>query len=133
MEFHVNYLAVVLATFSAMIIGSLWYGPIFGKQWMIENKFTSDDIKKAGPVWKVFAISVVMYLIASFGLSMYLGEDPSISFGAFAGFATAFFWVGTSRLNTAIYESTSKSLWLIHFGYDLLVYTVMGIVIGAIQ
>jgi hypothetical protein len=133
MEFHINYLAIVVSTLSAMVIGSLWYGPFMGKQWMKEKKFTTEDIKKAGPVWKTFAGSAIMYLIASFGLSMYLGKDPSISMGAFAGFATAFFWIGTSKFNTVMYENTSKKLWLIHFGYDVLAYTIMGVVIGAIQ
>lgn len=133
MEFHVNYLAVVVSAVVAMVIGSFWYGPLFGKLWMKLNGFTSADIKKAGPVWKTFLISAVTYLIASFGLSMYLGKEPTVSFGAFAGFATAFFWIGTSKFNTVAYEMKSKKLWLVHFGYDVLVYTVMGAIIGAIQ
>ena len=133
MEMHVNYLAVIAATVSAMVIGSLWYGPVLGKQWMKENKFTGEDIKASGPMWKTILVTMAMYLIASFGLSMYLGEAPDISFGAFAGFATAFFWIGTSKFNNVTYEGQSKKLWLIHFGYDIVVYTVMGIVIAAIQ
>ena len=133
MEFYVNYLAVVLATVTAMVIGSLWYGPILGKQWMKENKFTKEDLKAVGPMWKTIMVTCIMYLIASFGLSMYLGRGPGISMGAFAGFATAFFWIGTSKFNNVTYEGQSKKLWLIHFGYDILVYTAMGIVIGAIQ
>lgn len=133
MEFHVNYLAVLAATASAMVLGSLWYGPILGKQWMKENNLTDEDIKNSGPMWKPILVTFSMYIIASFGLSMYLGADPSISFGAFAGFATAFFWIGTSKFNNVTYEQQSKKLWLIHFGYDILVYTIMGIIIGAIQ
>lgn len=133
MEIHVSFLAIVAATVAAMILGSLWYGPILGKQWMKANKFTEEDIKKAGPMWKPIIVTSVMYLIASFGLSMYLGEEPGISFGAFAGFATAFFWIGTSKFNNITYERQSKKLWLIHFGYDVLVYTIMGVIIGAIQ
>ncbi|HPR32990.1 MAG TPA: DUF1761 domain-containing protein [Prolixibacteraceae bacterium] len=133
MDFHVNFLAVVLATLSAMVLGSIWYGPLLGKQWMKLNRFTEEDIKKAGPFWKTLMVTLIMYLIASFGLSMYLGENPGISFGAFAGFATAFFWIGTSKFNNVTYEGQSKKLWLLHFGYDVLVYTVMGIIIGAVQ
>ena len=133
MEFHVNYLAVLVSTISAMVLGSLWYGPILGKQWMKENNITQEEIKASGPMWKPIVVTAIMYVIASFGLSMYLGENPDIAFGAFAGFATAFFWIGTSKFNNVTYENQSKKLWLIHFGYDILVYTIMGIVIGAIQ
>ena len=133
MEFYVNYLAIVLATVAAMVIGSLWYGPLLGKQWMKENNFTKEDLKAGTPMWKTIVITCIMYLIASFGLSMYLGRDPGIGMGAFAGFATAFFWIGTSKFNNVTYEGQSKKLWLIHFGYDVLVYTVMGIIIGVVQ
>lgn len=134
MEFHVNYLAIVVATVASMVLGSLWYGPILGKQWMKENNFTKESIKeKAQPMWQLLLTSFITYLIAAFGLSMYLGEEPGIGFGAFAGFATAFFWIGTSRFNSMAYESRSKKLWLIHFGYDIVVYTVMGVLIGALQ
>lgn len=133
MEFHVNYLAVLAATATAMFIGSLWYGPILGKQWMKENNFTPEDIKAAGPMWKTIVVTFSMYLIASFGLSMYLGSNPGVAMGAFAGFATAFFWIGTSKFNNVTYERQSKKLWLIHFGYDVFVYTAMGVVIGLIQ
>lgn len=133
MEFHVNYLAIVLATFSAMVLGFLWYGPILGKQWMNLNHTTEEEIRKRGPMWKPIVVTSMMYLIASFGLSMYLGKEPSVSFGAFAGFATAFFWIGTSKFNNVTYEGQSKKLWLLNFGYDVLVYTIMGSIIGAIQ
>lgn len=134
MEFHVNYLAIIAAMVTSMVIGSLWYGPFFGSLWMKLNNFTRESIKESSqPMWQVFGTSAITYLIAAFGLSMYLGENPSIGFGAFAGFATAFFWIGTSKFNSYTYENRSKKLWLLHFGYDVLVYTAMGVVIGAIQ
>ena len=133
MEIQINFWAVLAAMASAMILGSLWYGPLFGKQWMKLNNFTPADLKAGAPMWKTIVVTAIMYLIAAFGLSMYLGEEPGISFGAFAGFATAFFWIGTSKFNNVTYERQSKKLWLLHFGYDVVVYTVMGIIIGAIQ
>lgn len=134
MELHVNYLAIVVSTIAAMVIGSLWYGPILGKQWMKLTNNSKEKINEsAKPMWTYFATTAVMYLIASFGLSMYLGKEPSVMFGAFAGFATAVFWIATSKFNNVTYEGQSKKLWLIHFGYDTLVYTLMGSIIGAIQ
>lgn len=133
MQPHFNYLAILIGAIAAFIVGSLWYGPLFGKKWMKLNNFTNEDLAKGQPFWQIMLISLGLYLIASFGLSMYLGENPSISFGAFAGFATAFFWIGTSKFNNLLYERQSKKLWLLHFGYDIISYTVMGAVIAAIQ
>ena len=33
MEIPINYLAVLAAAVSNMVLGFLWYGPLFGKTW----------------------------------------------------------------------------------------------------
>ena len=32
-----NYLAIVVAGIVPMIVGALWYGPIFGKRWLVNS------------------------------------------------------------------------------------------------
>ncbi len=45
---HLNWLAIVVAALSTFLIGGLWYSPLlFGKQWMSENNFTEDELRKA--------------------------------------------------------------------------------------
>ena len=44
---HVNYLAVLLCGVAAMIIGYLWYGPLFGKEWRSLVGMTDEKMKKA--------------------------------------------------------------------------------------
>ena len=31
---EVNYLAVLIAGIVPMIVGAIWYGPLFGKRWL---------------------------------------------------------------------------------------------------
>ncbi|MYI84759.1 MAG: DUF1761 domain-containing protein, partial [Rhodothermaceae bacterium] len=40
-----NWIAFVIAIFLPMIIGSLWYGPLFGKMWMRMMNLTEEKIK----------------------------------------------------------------------------------------
>lgn len=57
-EVHINWLGIFAATVAAMIIGSLWYGPFFGKQWMKLVKLTKKETEKA---WKIpMAVMVIM-------------------------------------------------------------------------
>ena len=47
----INYIAVVGAAVAAMVIGFLWYGPLFGKQWtklMNFDKKKIDEAKRKG-------------------------------------------------------------------------------------
>ena len=35
MDLQINWLAVMLATLSSMVVGSVWYAPpVFGRMWM---------------------------------------------------------------------------------------------------
>ena len=73
----VNFLAIGAGAVLSMIIGSVWYGPIFGKKWMEINKVDPNDkeyIKKmqksAMPLYlvqfvlTVFQVLVLAHLVA---------------------------------------------------------------------
>ena len=132
MEFYVNWLGVGVATLAAFIFGSLWYGPIMGKRWMKENNFTEEDLKKGKPMWKIILTTLILTFIAAIGLSLFLGKEASVAMGAFAGFAIGFFWIGTSKYNNVNYEGQSTALFLIHYVFDIVTYTIMGILITVI-
>ncbi len=42
----INYLAVILCGIISMVIGAIWYGPVFGKLWMKQYGFTEEDLRK---------------------------------------------------------------------------------------
>ena len=81
----------------------------------------------------IFGSSFMMYLLAAFSLAMFLGTSATIGFGIFAGAMIAVFWIGTSKLNNVLFERQKFSLYLIHAGYDLVSFIVMGAIIGGWQ
>jgi hypothetical protein len=42
-------------------------------------------------------------------------------------------WISASKANTALFENTSVKLILIHAGYDMIGYIVMGAILGALN
>jgi hypothetical protein len=57
-EVHINWLAILAATAAAMVIGFLWYGPLFGNQWLKLVKLSKKDTEKT---WKIpMAVMVIM-------------------------------------------------------------------------
>ena len=38
-----NWLAILVATVAAFVLGGLWYGPLFGKAWMAALGKTEED------------------------------------------------------------------------------------------
>ena len=64
MEVNVNWLAVLLAGLSSMIVGSVFYSkPVFGNTWM---KLAKLDEKKLGGAGKSITVAVVMSLLTAF-------------------------------------------------------------------
>ena len=128
---NLNYWAIIVAALSSLVIGSLWYSSaLFGKKWVRLNGFTDDDLKVRFPLPVVFGSSFFVYLLAAFSLALFLGSSANLRFGVFAGFVIAVFWIGSARLNNVLFDGQKISLFLIHAGYDLVCYLVMGAIVG---
>lgn len=73
----VNYFAIVVGAVLSMVIGAVWYGPLFGKKWLEIVGATAEDLEArkkmqaaAGPLYVVqfvltlFQVLVLAHLIA---------------------------------------------------------------------
>ena len=128
---NLNYLAILAAALSTFVVGSLWYSSfLFGKKWMELNGFTEESLKSGRSMPAIFGGSFISSLLAALALAMFLGTSATIGFGVFAGFMIAVFWISTSRLNNLLFEQGNWTLFFIHSGYDLVVYVIMGAIIG---
>lgn len=129
----INFLAVFISALSAFVVGWLWYGPLFGKKWMKLNGFTEEQLKEGGgmPMPLIMVINYIATVLAAFAIAMFIGAESDMSFGIFAGFMVAVFWIGTSRLNDVLYERQPFGLFLINLGYNLVIYVIMGAILGA--
>lgn len=130
---NLNWLAIFVAALSAFLLGSLWYSPmLFAKRWMKENGFTPDPMKNSTMV-KIFGLSFLLMLFASFNLAMFVGKGAGIAFGATAGFLAGFGWVFAFMGVIYLFERKSLALFLINAGYSVVALSLMGMIIGAWQ
>ena len=126
-----NHIAIICAALSSFLIGGLWYSKIlFGKIWMRENGFTEEGTKNANMV-KIFGTTFLLSLIISYNLAFFLGPKADLMFGLFAGLAAGLGWVSMSLGILYLFERKSFKLWLINAGYNIITYTVIGIIVGA--
>lgn len=126
----INYFAVLVAAFSAFIIGGLWYSVLFAKSWMVENGFDDEKLKN-GNMGMIFGGSFIFSLIISFILVLFIGPERDAMIGATAGFMAGFFWVATAMGITYLFERKSFKLFLINAGYHVITFTIMGLILGA--
>ena len=128
---EVNYLAVVAASLIGFVVGFLWYGPIFGKAWMAETGMTEEKAKESNMA-KTMGITFVLQIFMAYCLAMFIG-DPSIdiTMATFYGFLTGLGWILPTMIINNLFEQRSIKLSLIQGGYCVVVFTLMGLVLGA--
>lgn len=65
---EMNYSMLFVAAIVPMIIGFVWYGPLFGNAWMKEMNFTKESLEGQNMI-KVFILSYAFSLLISFFLT----------------------------------------------------------------
>lgn len=128
----INWLAVIVAAPSNFLMGGLWYSPVlFGRQWMKENNFTNEDMKKGGMA-TIFIFTFIFSSMMAFNLAMFLNEPKtSPAWGAAAGFLAGFGWAAPALCIIALFERKSTRYMFIHAGYITISFVLMGFIIGA--
>ena len=134
----INMLLVFLAAVSSMVIGWLWYGPVFGKPWMKMMGFTQasmDEAKKKG-MGKAYGLMFVGSLVMAYTLAhslvfastyMHVMGYPA---GLMSGFWSWFGFVAPVTMGGVLWEGKSWKLWALNNGYYLVTLLAMGCILS---
>ncbi len=156
---EMNFYAILVAAISTLLVGFVWYGPLFGKAWMAETGFTEEELKK-GSMVKIFGLTFVFSIflamimqilcIHQFGpLGMIGGPDfietakPSYAafmadygdafrtykHGALHGFMSGLFLALPLIGINGLFERKSWKYIFVHSGYWTVVMTIMGAIV----
>ena len=121
----VNYIAALVGAVFNMILGTLWYGPLFGNLWLKLIDKKKEDIE-GNPLMYVFsfiaafAAAIVLYLaVTAFGATTFIA-GLLIGLIPWAGF------VSTVTLTFSIFEGPKLSVWLLFVAYQFVIFCVLG-------
>ena len=133
---HLNFLAVLAAAISTMLLGFLWYSPVlFAKAWTkemgydINDKMKMEEMRKsAGPA---YGGSFVASLISAFTLALILHgmQAQSLHFGLMASFHIWLGFVVIVQFTAVLFIKQSMKLFAINTGYQLVCYLAMGAIL----
>ncbi len=130
----INWLAVLVAAILPMVVGSLWYGPLFGKSWTALMELTEEEIKADFNPVKSYGLSFVMALVMAFVLAYVVGMgEGGTTNGMMYG---ALLWLGfivPYGFQSVAFEMKKSPIYLLSITYNLVVLLLMGLVIGAWQ
>ena len=134
----INYLAVLVCGVLAMVLGMLWYGPLFGKEWMrlvgvpedAMEQVKNDPAKKRQMYWN-YLIQFVFALVAAYILAHVVANGAAAGRGGVGyGLYFAFFsWLGFTvppTLGMVLWEGKPWKYWWIVAGYWVVYFCIAG-------
>lgn len=143
MDVPINYLAVLISTVAAVVLGFLWFGPLFGKAWMKEMGITDEQMQKAKTDPATKKSMMRSYLLVALGalISAYVMAHSLVfasyyldAAGPSAGFMAAFWnWLGFTApalMGSVLWEGKSWKYWFIVAGYYLVSFGIMGVILA---
>ena len=129
----VNWLAVLAALVAAFVLGGAWYSKaLFGEAWMQDVGLTEEAIESANMA-RTFGGTIVLEAIAAIALSDFIGRNATWLEGLHTGLWIGLLWIASAYGITYLFEQRSLRLWLINAGYYVVLYSIMGIIIGAMN
>lgn len=132
---EINYIAVVLATLSSMVVGTIWYSPrVFGNYWMKAAGITPTG--NAADALRPILVTVVVSFITAWVLA-------GAAFIAFDFYGGSFFW---NTLFTSIilwagftaarfithdqFDGRPNGLTVLNISHEFVTLVIMAIIIG---
>lgn len=131
----INYFAVILATLSSMVVGSIWYTPkVFGRYWMKQSGVTpSGNAKDA-------VRPIIVTVLVSFVTAWVLAGAVWISFSFYGGsflvnalLTAAILWAGFTAARFVThdqFDQRTTGLTVLNISHELVTLLVMALIIG---
>ena len=137
----INYFAVLVSGVVAMIVGGVWYGPLFGKMWMEgmgwdpNNQALMAEKKKdmVASYAQMFVLALVQALVLAHVLWAYGIAFPEI-IGAWAGIQGGFWvWLGfvlPLRYGDKLWDGKKFRFVAVDLAYYLVLLCIIGIILS---
>lgn len=128
----IPWLGVLGAVVASQIIGFLWYGPLFGKQWIAGMGKSEEEMKNTEGLGQAIGVGVVSSIVSAIALALLitLSESPDVESGCKIGLLVAAI-VSAYIVITMMYEQRNRTVSVINIANQVVTLVVMGAVIGA--
>lgn len=131
----INYVAVLVAAVASMIIGALWYGPLFGKTWMRLSGMSSEMMmtpEKKQQARRGYLISFVGLLVMAYVLAHLVNLLFVVDLSG-AWELSFWLWLGLfvpSQLSPVLWEGKPVKVYFINvFHYLVSLYAMIAVLV----
>jgi len=124
-----DYLAVVVGAVVFMVVGYVWYGPLFGKQWSAASGRPMESGTPAtDKLIKMFVSSLVLS-----GAINFFGVRDNFEHAIVMGLIFGVFLIGAAAYSDVIWAGKNQATWMIETTYLLVAITLVYYAQGLIE
>ena len=129
----INYIAILVVSIVSIVIGWLWYGPIFGKIWVKEAGFTDEMLAqgKTKGMAKSYILTFIFCLISAYVLSYFMIVQSVATISSAMSLAFLV-WLGFQlpiHLGTVLWDMKSLKLFMLTSVHSLVTLLASGIIL----
>lgn len=141
----INFLAVALAALVPMVMGALYYGPIFGKTWMSSLGYTEKDFEGRNmPL--IYGLALLMAGIMSFFMKLVVelthkdvnsagelifGSHHTFGHGALHGAMLCLTLAVPVVVSLGLFQKNTAKNILLNVGFWVITWAIMGGILDA--
>jgi hypothetical protein len=132
MNISISFMSIVISVIASMVIGSIWYGPLFGKTW---KKLMGRDMGSKNSVVMSYILMMLGSALTTYVLGHILvtGSAYTGIMGLSAGLTAGFWsWLGFAvplSMGSQLWEGKPWKLFFINAGYQLVFLLVAGMIL----
>jgi hypothetical protein len=127
-------LPIVVSGIAFMLVGGMWYGPLFGKTWMALTGVTMEQAKAtpSNVMTRMYGGSFVAALVASYVLSLLIDATlvTTLGGGICLGIVTALGFSGTAFASSYLFNQKPVGLYVIDTGYQVVCLAIAGAILS---
>ncbi len=133
----INYLAIIVASVLSMVVGAIWYGPLFGKKWAEIVGADMNDMearkKMQKGATKLYVVQFLLTLFQVYVLAHFIKGWSDVS----AIESSLWIWAGfvmPTIAGTAMWNNDSARIswarFLIQSGYQIVLFVMFAFILG---
>ena len=127
-----NYAAILVAAIAYWLLGALWYGFLFSKQWLVLEKINVEQARSMNPAIP-YIIAFLLELLVAYSIAQLCiwRNANTIGRGASVGVLVWIGFVGPISFMNYMFEMRPWQLFAINEFYPLFGLALMGAILGA--
>jgi len=132
MDIAVNYWAVLVAGVVYMVVGYIWYGPLFGKMWKSLMGFTDESMKSMAMkpmramIWGLVAALVMALVLNRF---VYMAGAMDVAGAWNLAFMVWLGFLATNTIGSYLWEGRPFKLFVLNAAHQLVGVFLMALVL----